>query len=84
MSHRRSVNRPLFEQIAPRIDLQRRTYGHVDPAYCLTFDRTGEFVFTGADDFLVKCWRLSDARLIYTFRGASAQISDIHISQDNR
>ena len=32
---------------------------------------------TGADDLLVKCWSMIDGRLVHTFRGASAEISDL-------
>ena len=28
----------------------------LNPAYCVIFDKTGEYAITGADDFLVKIW----------------------------
>ena len=62
----------------------RRTLGHLSSVYCLIFDRTGKFAFTGADDLLVKCWRVEDGRLTHTFRGMSSEISDLAISHDNR
>ncbi|TRY75830.1 hypothetical protein TCAL_08567 [Tigriopus californicus] len=62
----------------------RRTLGHLARVYCLLFDRSGQYVFTGADDLLVKCWRVTDGNLIHTFRGASSEITDMAISHDNR
>ena len=53
----------------------RRTLGHLSSVYCLIFDRTGKFAFTGADDLLVKCWRVEDGRLTHTFRGMSSEVS---------
>lgn len=62
----------------------RRTLGHLSSVYCLTFDRTGRLAFTGADDLLVKCWKVSDGRLLYTFRGGASEISDMTVSHDNK
>ena len=58
--------------------------GHLSSVYCLTFDRTGRIAFTGADDMLVKCWNVSDGRLLFTFRGGAAEVSDMTVSHDNR
>ena len=55
-----------------------------ETVYCLIFDRSGRLVITGADDMLVKVWSFLDARLIHTFRGASAEISDLAVSSDNK
>ncbi|XP_058119125.1 bromodomain and WD repeat-containing protein 3 [Anopheles coustani] len=63
--------------------LQRRTLGHLSAVYCVLFDRTGKYIITGADDFLVKLWSAIDGRLLATFRGASAEITDIAINLDN-
>ena len=71
-------------QLCRQLKKLRRTLGHLSSVYCLVFDRTGQFVFTGADDLLVKCWRVMDGRLIHTFRGPSSEISDLAISHDNR
>ena len=62
----------------------RRTLGHLSSVYCLIFDRTGKFAFTGADDLLVKCWNVADGRLLYTFRGGASEISDMTVSHDNK
>merc|ERR1712223_1165254 len=71
-------------QLAKSMKLLRKTFGHLSSVYCLIFDRSGRLVITGADDMLVKCWSFLDARLIYTFRGASAEISDLAVSHDNK
>ena len=71
-------------QLAKNMKLLRRTFGHLSSVYCLIFDRSGQLVLTGADDMLVKCWSFIDGRLIHTFRGASSEISDLAVSQDNK
>lgn len=63
--------------------LQRRTLGHLSAVYCVLFDRTGKYIITGADDLLVKLWSAIDGRLLATFRGASAEITDIAVNLDN-
>ena len=70
--------------LAKGMKLLRRTFGHLSSIYCLIFDRSGQLVITGADDMLVKVWSFIDARLIHTFRGASAEISDLAVSPDNK
>jgi bromodomain and WD repeat domain-containing protein 1/3 len=74
----------IEKRLTPALKKLRRTLGHLSSVYCLIFDRTGKFAFTGADDLLVKCWRVEDGRLTHTFRGASSEISDLAISHDNR
>jgi bromodomain and WD repeat domain containing protein 1/3 len=64
-------------------DLLRRTLGHLSAVYCVLFDRTGRYIMTGADDLLVKLWSAIDGRLLMTFRGASAEITDIAINLEN-
>mmetsp|Transcript_22145 Transcript_22145/g.26637 ORF Transcript_22145/g.26637 Transcript_22145/m.26637 type:complete len:1749 (+) Transcript_22145:34-5280(+) len=51
--------------------------------YCVAFDRTGEFVITGADDHLVKVWHAPSCRLRSTLRGHRSVIADLAISYDN-
>ncbi|CAG0887382.1 unnamed protein product [Darwinula stevensoni] len=63
--------------------LQRRTLGHISAVYCLAFDRTGRYIFTGADDSLVKIWSAFTGRLITTLRGASSEITDLVINDEN-
>ncbi|XP_055904407.1 bromodomain and WD repeat-containing protein 3 [Eupeodes corollae] len=63
--------------------LLRRTVGHLSSVYCVLFDRTGQYIITGADDLLIKIWSAIDGRLLATLRGASAEITDIAINLDN-
>jgi len=60
-----------------------RTLGHLSAVYCLLFDRSGQYVITGADDLLVKIWSVIDGRLLATLRGASAEITDIAVNPEN-
>lgn len=41
------------------------------------------YLSKGADDHLIKLWSAINGRLISTFRGASAEISDIDINLEN-
>ena len=85
----RSCSGPITRRLAiptsfySKQTLLRRTLGHLSAAYCVLFDRTGNYIITGADDLLVKLWSAIDGRLITTFRGASAEITDIAVSLDN-
>eukprot|EP00095_Tigriopus_kingsejongensis_P000510 maker-scaffold367_size194084-snap-gene-0.46 protein:Tk00510 transcript:maker-scaffold367_size194084-snap-gene-0.46-mRNA-1 annotation:"bromodomain and wd repeat-containing protein 3 isoform x1" len=76
--------RGWHDHLCQQLKHLRRTLGHLSRVYCLLFDRTGQCVFTGADDLLVKCWRVTDGGLIHTFRGASSEITDMAVSHDNR
>ncbi|KAH3738331.1 hypothetical protein DPMN_044965, partial [Dreissena polymorpha] len=60
-----------------------RKLGHLSAVYCVLFDRTGEFLFTGADDSLVKVWWVTDSRLKATLRGHGAEITDMAINFEN-
>lgn len=58
--------------------------GHMtNPAYCCVFDRTGKFLITGADDYLVKIWDVHAGHLVRTCRGHMSYISFIVVSPDN-
>ncbi|CAG0900264.1 unnamed protein product [Cyprideis torosa] len=62
---------------------QRQTLGHISAVYCILYDRTGKYIFTGADDLLIKCWSATTGRLMCSFRGANGEISDIAINPEN-
>ncbi|CAB0011603.1 unnamed protein product, partial [Nesidiocoris tenuis] len=66
-----------------RFQLIKRTTGHLTAIYCILFDRSGLYLITGADDDLVKVWSVVDGRLLNSFRGAEAEITDLAISYDN-
>lgn len=73
----------ITNQFYSKAQLQRRTLGHLSAVYCVLFDRTGKYIITGADDLLVKLWSAIDGRLLCTFRGASAEITDIAVNLEN-
>lgn len=75
---------PVYTSVYTKLQLQRRCLGHLSSVFCLLFDKSGHYVFTGADDLLVKMWGTYNGRLYFTFRGASAEISDMAVSDDNR
>ncbi|CAL4083048.1 unnamed protein product, partial [Meganyctiphanes norvegica] len=66
-----------------RIQQFSRTVGHLSAIYCMLFDKSGRYIITGADDMLVKIWSITDGRLLATLRGASAEISDLAIDNEN-
>ncbi|PRD28451.1 UNVERIFIED_CONTAM: Brwd1 [Trichonephila clavipes] len=61
----------------------RRLLGHLSSVYCVLFDRTGKYIFTGADDLLVKIWSALDGRLLAALRGHSAEITDMAVNHEN-
>ncbi|KAK0064368.1 bromodomain and WD repeat-containing protein 3 [Biomphalaria pfeifferi] len=66
-----------------KIVMHGRKLGHLSAVYCVLFDRTGNYIFTGADDALVKIWSVYDMRLLATLRGHSAEITDMAVSFEN-
>ncbi|XP_059154571.1 bromodomain and WD repeat-containing protein 3-like [Physella acuta] len=66
-----------------KISMHGRKLGHLSAVYCVLFDRTGNYIFTGADDALVKIWSVYDMRLLATLRGHSAEITDMAVSYEN-
>nr|XP_008105713.1 PREDICTED: bromodomain and WD repeat-containing protein 1 isoform X2 [Anolis carolinensis] len=65
------------------IKMHRRILGHLSAVYCVAFDRTGQRIFTGSDDCLVKIWSTHNGRLLATLRGHSAEISDMAVNYEN-
>uniref|UniRef100_A0A8C1VLZ9 Bromodomain and WD repeat domain containing 3 n=1 Tax=Cyprinus carpio TaxID=7962 RepID=A0A8C1VLZ9_CYPCA len=63
--------------------MHRRILGHLSSVYCVAFDRTGQRIFTGSDDCLVKIWATDDGRLLATLRGHAAEISDMTVNFEN-
>ncbi|RUS86356.1 hypothetical protein EGW08_005874, partial [Elysia chlorotica] len=66
-----------------KVSMHGRKLGHLSAVYCVLFDRSGRYIFTGADDGLVKIWSTFDMRLLATLRGHSAEITDMAVSFDN-
>lgn len=58
--------------------------GHMmNPAYCSVFDQTGNFILSGADDYLVKIWDVHRGVLVRSCKGHLAYITFIAVSADN-
>ncbi|XP_041088792.1 bromodomain and WD repeat-containing protein 3 [Polyodon spathula] len=77
-----------FSSICPgsayqHMKMRRRILGHLSAVYCVAFDRTGQRIFTGSDDCLVKIWSSFDGSLHSTLRGHSAEISDLAVNFEN-
>lgn len=66
-----------------RMQQHSRKLGHLSSVYCLLFDRTGQYIFTAADDGLVKIWWTVDSRLKATLRGHAGEITDMAINYEN-
>ncbi|KAK3098508.1 hypothetical protein FSP39_020204 [Pinctada imbricata] len=66
-----------------RVNQHARKLGHLSAVYCVAFDRTGHYIFTGADDALIKIWRADSCRLMATLRGHNSEITDIAVNFEN-
>jgi bromodomain and WD repeat domain-containing protein 1/3 len=85
--------RQMNNKISPQMLIQpefykscntyKRVLGHLSAVYCVCFDRTGQYILTGADDNLIKIWNSFDGRLLATLRGHDKEISDIKVNFEN-
>ncbi|CAH1798894.1 unnamed protein product [Owenia fusiformis] len=66
-----------------KLTMHKRSLGHLSAVYCVAYDRTGKYIFTGADDHLVKIWSALDGRLLATLRGHAAEITDMTVNFEN-
>lgn len=66
-----------------KVKRHRRLLGHLNSVYCVCFDRSGRYIFTGADDHLVKIWSAVDGRLLATLRGHQKPITDFTVNLEN-
>ncbi|GFT51026.1 PH-interacting protein, partial [Nephila pilipes] len=82
-SGRLSCSHMFTPKVYARQQPYRRLLGHLSSVYCVLFDRTGKYIFTGADDLLVKIWSAGDGRLLAALRGHSAEITDMAVNQEN-
>lgn len=73
----------LRKEALKNLSLHSRVLGHLGPIYCVKFDITGRYIFTGADDNLIKVWDAKMCSLRFTFRGHSSYIMDMTISPEN-
>lgn len=67
-----------------RLRLHAKVMGHLSSTYCVCFDHTGQYIFTGADDHLIKIWCARDGRLLKTLRGHETQVCDMSVNFENR
>ena len=58
--------------------------GHSMAAYCAVYDKTGDLIFTGSDDRLVKIWSARTGLLLKSCRGHLHEIADLSVSCDNK
>lgn len=78
------IRRSHPTELYTRMHLYRRLMGHLSSVYCVCFDQSGQYVFTGADDHLIKIWSARDGRLLRTLRGHEGEITDMSVNYENR
>ncbi|KAF6036259.1 BRWD3 [Bugula neritina] len=78
---RRKINTPA--DMFNNYQLHRRFVGHLSSVYCVLYDRTGRYIFTGCDDHLVKIWSAVSGRLLASLRGHSQEIGDFAVNYEN-
>lgn len=78
------TRRAFPPELFANYNLYSKVMGHLSSAYCVCFDQTGQCIFTGSDDYLIKIWSAKDGRLLKTLRGHDGHISDMSVSFDNR
>lgn len=66
-----------------KVTMHDRKLGHLSAVYCVSYDRTGNYIFTGADDALVKIWHAHSGRLLATLRGHASEITDMAVNYEN-
>jgi len=62
-----------------RFECQRALHAHRDACYCAVYNRTGDKLVTGADDWLVKIWNARNGRLLASCRGHTEPITIVEI-----
>ncbi|RWS17105.1 bromodomain and WD repeat-containing protein 3-like protein [Dinothrombium tinctorium] len=78
-----TINHTIPTKLYSKQQMHKRQLGHLSSVYCITFDRSGKYIITGADDLLVKIWSATDARLLATLRGHAAEITDLSVNYEN-
>ncbi|KAJ0393969.1 hypothetical protein ATCC90586_007835 [Pythium insidiosum] len=80
----RSLRRQPPTYIYSRFRRLKTLNGHLQiPTYCMTYDKTGRVVITGADDRLIKIWSLETGHLRFTLRGHVGNITDLAVNHSN-
>lgn len=83
MSGPKPIAHLLPTRVFEKYEKYTRILGHLCAVFCVTFDRTGRYIITGADDKLVKIWYAFDGRLLMTLRGHQEEITDITVDYEN-
>lgn len=83
MSGHARVDHSFSNHVYTKCSLHARKLGHLAAVYCVAFDRTGNYIFTGADDALIKIWYAENSRLLATLRGHNSEITDIAVNYEN-
>lgn len=87
--HRREITMQATPPLPPayiysRIRRLKTLNGHLlIPAYCMTYDKSGKFAITGADDRLIKIWSLRAGDLRFSLRGHVGNITDLAVNHSN-
>ena len=63
--------------------LFKKNKGHLSAVNCMQFDQSGKYILTGANDFTIKLWSVTNGSLLGTFLGASSEITDIAVNSDH-
>lgn len=78
------LTRTVPTDLYTKYEFRRRVMGHLAPTYCVCFDHTGQFIFTGSDDDLIKIWCAQTNRLLRTLRGHKGHVCDMSVNYENR
>ncbi|CAH8547725.1 unnamed protein product [Schistosoma turkestanicum] len=84
----KKTRKSLLSHLHQRSKLQFHILAHRTAIYCLEFDKRGNYVFTGSDDYTIKVWSVKGSStpsctLRHTLRGHVAEIIELTISIDN-
>jgi len=72
-------------QLGPdRFGIRGFVDGHLGAAYCVACDATGQRVFTGADDGLIKVWCARTCLLLGVLRGHLSEITELSLSSGGK
>ena len=62
-----------------RFECQRTLHAHRDACYCAVYNKKGDKLVTGADDWLVKIWNARNGGLLASCRGHTEPISIVEV-----
>jgi len=74
--------RPSRVVSTERYALHFEVFGHTGVIDRVCFDHSGEFIFTGGADGIIKIWSIREGMLIHSLYGHCSAINDICLSQD--